>query len=464
MKWRLWSFAFILFVCIYRPSAQTELPQDELEKMVQGSEIIVEGKLEKVEADLYRVGVSEIFQGLQRLKSLDLVLPPEQARLYLFGVDKKYQGSLSKLSDELKQEFYKNGHSLDAGEIAMKTLKPDKEWGIVNKIKLQSKSDVEYLNKEYIVVSGNRSLDVYMPLNKDLGYILFLKRQGEKFALAPFPKSIVKSSIFVPGRVREAAIQWRSERSEAVVAATVCETKEEAEKDEIQVTARCKVLRSYKGTVPEEFEIRYRRIRQAFPPMVILFDNLSYVFFLKMPGDASYYQLINFYEGAYPEDRYLLKDLENQAKNRFDQAAGKEVGGLRNYARMQKAEIKKDEPAIAEVMLLNVSQEPIEIYHNQVAYFTLFHILDETGKALAARSPRVISVPPVHSRYFVKLDPGGYIVIPSFNLQDYCKLPAGNYSIYVEFHLPWEYAGKTIGKTAWSGKTMSNKLELTVTE
>ena len=196
---------------------------------------------------------------------------------------------------------------------------------------------------------------------------------------------------------------------------------------------------------------------------MVLFKNLNYIFFLVRHDKQNLYRLSDPYEGAYLERRSLLNELKlvTRVENRFDQMAGKVVDGVRIIARLSKDTIKKGEAAIANLIIQNVSGQEKEIYHNQVSYFILFHIIDEYGNIVPSKYPRKNSIPPLEKKYFLKLV---YFTTPPFDLQEYCRLTPGKYNIYVEFHLPPEYIGQNLGKKGWAGKVMSNKLELTVTE
>lgn len=298
-------------------------------------------------------------------------------------------------------------------------------------------------------------------------YLCFLKKEDPGWVQCSTfsPQSILKSDLFLLSRVKKEIMNWRVERAHFVTLALVKSTQEvKDEKGDFQGTAECETVKNFKGEIPKIFSIKYLRLAKSSPPMVYLFDNMTYFFFLTKEEKGSSYSLMNPYEGAYSQRLSFLKDLKlvTGEENRFDEIAGQSVQGIRLFARLEKESVEGEEKAPIHVLLQNEGEKEIEIYHNQFSYFLLLHVIDEDGKLVTTHYPKKNSVPTVHNRYFMKLAPKAYLLLPPLDIQQYCALKPGKYSIYVEYELPWEYAGKTIGKSAWSGKIMSNKIEITV--
>ncbi len=299
-------------------------------------------------------------------------------------------------------------------------------------------------------------------------YLCFLKQENdyERFSLFS-PRSVLKNDLFLAGRVRKEVMKWKVERSDYIASGIVNSIKQTlTDKGDFNVIAQCTLQKNFKGELPATFEIEYVHAPKAYPIPSYLFENIDYVFFLKkLPGQEAY-SMMNLYEGAYPQRLYFLKDIKlvTGVENRFDEVAGQTVKGIRVFARLQNETVKKDESIIINVLLQNDSDKEIEIYQNQASYFILFHIIDDDGKILATKYPKKNSVPALQANYFMKLASKQYFFLPSFNLQEYCLLKEGKYSIYVEYDLPWEYSGKTIGKSAWTGKALSNKIEINISE
>jgi hypothetical protein len=262
-------------------------------------------------------------------------------------------------------------------------------------------------------------------------------------------------------------MKWRVERCDHVVLAIVKELKETSvDNQKFLVTAQCETSHIFKGSVSQSFTVEYHRLPKAVPPTLFLFKDIAYIFFLKDDSKPKNYRLWDSYEGAFADRRPFLRELKlvTRVENSFDQMAGKEVNGLKVVARSTKDTIKKDEVAFIHVILQNVSTQELEIYHNNVPYFILFHVMDENGNTIATKYPKKNNIPPIDKSYFMKLESGDYFTTPPFELQEYCSLKTGKYTIYVEYHLPSEYSGQNLGKMGWSGKVMSNKIEITLTD
>jgi hypothetical protein len=250
------------------------------------------------------------------------------------------------------------------------------------------------------------------------------------------------------------------------VLASVKEIEEIKNNDQMDVQAQCEVLQNLKGKLETPIFIKYTRTPNLNPPNVLLFQNLMYVFFLKKIDDK-WFTLINNYEGAYIESRSFINELKIATKNenRFDPLSGQEKQGLQIFARVESETISQQNDVIIDIIIQNVGDNEIELYHNDhVGYFILFHLFDNQGNQISTQYPKKNSVPPIDKNYFVKLESGAYVTTPSFNLKEYCKLDMGQYTLYVEFHLPNEYSGQNLGKTGWANTIISNKITLNIVE
>ncbi len=306
-------------------------------------------------------------------------------------------------------------------------------------------------------------------LKVDSDYIFFLKKASSNYSFIETNKGIINSDLFLKVRIRKAIMQKRVESSQGVVLAEIKKVTEENIKDskDIQVIAECERVASYKGNIPEKFSLKYRRTQDTFPSPAIIFSDLSYFFFLKKSPDGDFYTLVDVYDGAFLDRYYLRKEIssvtQDSALGYFVEMAGNTVNGLRVVGQAVETTVVTNKPVKFHFLLQNVSEKDIEIYHNQVLYFTLFHVIDEENKIIPVKYPKKNTVPPLDKRHFLELSPGGYFVLPSIDLRNYCELPEkGKLNVYIEFHLPWEYSGKTIGKEAWSGKVVSNKIEIEI--
>jgi hypothetical protein len=381
----------LLLCCVFllwplaAQSKQWELTQDELSKMVQGCDTIIEGKLQNKEADnVYKFRVSEVLQGPQKTASVLLALSSEQA-------------------------------------------------GAVNAENV---------------------------------FILFLQKNNEKYQLFPSSQAIVKSDMFVSDRVRKEALKWRLERSAVVVLATVSEIKEEENSDKsLLVTVQCKTSQVCKGSLATNFIVRYQRVPKAVPPMAFLFQDLAYLFFLKAGQEKNYYELINPYEGAYPERRSFVEEIKLLTRVDFalDREAGQERKGSKLFAQMP-AQVSRKESAMVKILLQNLSGGELEVCQQQLSFFTTIHMFSIDGKPLARKQGTLQNEPVSEQSHFVKLAAEDYIVIQDMNLGDTYELVPGQYIVYVQVNLPEKYSGKEFNKNGWSGQVTSNKIELQITE
>lgn len=296
----------------------------------------------------------------------------------------------------------------------------------------------------------------------DSNYIFFLKRENIGFSVL----HSIKSDIFIMDRVRKEVIRNRIQSSNYVAIGIVLTLNEEQKDSKFEVSAECKLLEAYKGQLPEKFTITYTRIPNTQPPTLFLFENIAYVFFIKGNIAKGNLQLINSYDGALIHRTQIVKDLKATMvgpSNRLEDVAGKVVEGIQLIAQTEQT-VAWRQPIMVNVVLQNVSTTDIEIYHNpeQIPYFILFHVFDESGKPITIEYPRKNNVPDVDKNHFLKLATSDYCLFQAFDLQQYCKLPPGKYVMYVEYDLPWKYAGKGVGKSAWSGKVISNRAELNI--
>lgn len=302
-------------------------------------------------------------------------------------------------------------------------------------------------------------------LNNESMFLFFLNRSKDKYQLAA-PLAFLRGDLFLSDRVRKAALRWRIERCSAVVLATVSDIKEEEMADKsLQVTAQCKSMQTCKGIAPAAFIVRYQRIPKAVPPMVILFQDLTYLFFLNAGKEQGNYELINPYEGAYPERRSFVEEVKLLTRSDIplDQEAGKEQQGIKLFAQMPE-NLGANEPAAARLLLQNVSGGELELYQQQLAAFILVHVYKEDGKPLPCKKTDVPAIPALEVSHFVKLAAEEYVVLPDLDVRASYELSAGKYLIYVQVKLPEQYAGKQLGKNGWCGQVTSNKIELQVTE
>ncbi len=300
--------------------------------------------------------------------------------------------------------------------------------------------------------------------DSELSYICFLKRKETAF-IAFSEYSFIKNDIFLMTRVRKEATKMRISESHYVVVASVNSVKEISTEEKIEVAAECQVMENLKGKLPEKFLVNYIRIPNSQPPTIFLFENLSYIFFIKRFNDT--FQLLNSYDAAIGLRSQTLKEIKaiTSVGSRFDEVAGQAVNGIQLVIQTEE-KIALQKPVMLNIVLQNIIDKDIEIYHNseQVHYFLLFHIIDAQGNLIAIEYPRKNSVPDLDKAHFLKLPGNDYCLFPPLNLQQYCKLSLGKYRIYVEYDLPWKYSGSSIGKSAWYGKVVSNCIDLDVVE
>ncbi len=294
-------------------------------------------------------------------------------------------------------------------------------------------------------------------------YICFLRLENGRYI--PFVE-ILKSDIFLIRRIRNQIMAVRVDSSDYVVMAEVKSLKEFKADTVVQVNAECQMLEMFKGQLPATFSLEYQRIPKAQPPTVFLFENLTYIFFIKTEKDKLC--LINAYDGAFAVRQQLVKEIKTvtRLENRYDEVAGQVVDGIQLFAKLPEDKIGLNQPIVVYLLLQNVSPNDLEIYHNpeQIPYFLLVHVIGSDGNIIPTEYPRRHSIPDLDKTNFLKLVSGGYFTLPPLDIQQYCKLPIGKYIVYVEYDLPWKYAGKPLGKSAWSGKVMSSRLELEITE
>ena len=384
---RLLLSGICLAISCWPLSAQNkywELSDQDLAQMVQQAEVIVEGKLgNKTSETCYKIAVTEIFQGPQKIITLVCTIPDEQAKA----------------------------------------------------------------------------------IGTENAYLFFIKKEKETFQLLTNTNAVLKSDLFLSSRLRKQAIKARIDKSDVVVLATVQELQEELVDKSIAVKAQCKATQTYKGTVAESFALRYVRVAKAVPPMVLLFQDLNYLFFLKRGQEPQTYELVNPYEGAYPERRAFVDEIKlaTGGENPLDQKAGKDFLGLKAYSQVPTT-LVPNEAWLVKVLLHNVSGAELVIYQQQIDAFVTFQVFDEAGKPVTAKAlKREVPGKPEPDQ-FVKLGPEEYIVMPESDLQQYFTLAPGKYSLYVEFKLLDQYAGKEIGQNGWVGQIVSNKAEFQVLE
>lgn len=353
---------------------------------------------------------------------------------------------------------------LKQGELTVMTKKADiiaigkfteKNNGLL-KVKFSEILQGPQRIKKTISIKSNRAL------KENRNYIFFLKNQGKYYVPLPY-QSILKNDMFLISRVKNEVMKWRVERSDLIVTASVINVKEIKMRDESYfVKAYCKPEKTFKGEKKKNFFVTYKRFTKAGISTVFLFEDMTYIFFLRSGKKA--YELINPYEGAYPNRLYITKTLRlvTNIENKYDQAAGKTNNGARIIARLSASSFTKKDAPMIYLIIQNDSSNTMEMYHNNIPYFLLIHIFDEEGKIVPVKYPRKNSIPPIFKRYFMKLASKAYFMTSPINLHDYIRLGNGKYSIYIEYYLPNEYAGKTIGKKAWAGRVISNKIELEI--
>jgi hypothetical protein len=293
-------------------------------------------------------------------------------------------------------------------------------------------------------------------IKEDVSYIFFLEKKKDEYELLKNKKSILKSDIFLADRIEKEVMRWRIERADIVVLAKVTAKKKQEDGPNF---IECKAIELFKGNTNPTFTMTYGKDLKT--PII---RSISYIFLLKQQQGS--YSLINSHEGARlaSDYRYLEQiKIATKVENPLDKVAGKaEKSGLRASARVNRDIVQND--MRVSVVVQNTSRKDQEIYYNSTLmdYFTVFHIFDQSGKKISVKYPRKSSVPSINARHFTPLKSNGFVLLPPFSLSQYVQLSSGKYTLYVEFHLPWEYAGESLGKEGWTGKIISNKVEIQI--
>jgi len=296
------------------------------------------------------------------------------------------------------------------------------------------------------------SIPSHVKLEMDREYILFLKTEDYSNCTLVSPKSIMKSDFFLLPRVKKAVMQHRMARTDQVVLARVEQIQETQQEENIIVHATCQTIKIFQGNLPEKFTIQFTIKEKAKPSQLYLFQNLLYVFFLK---DTT---LINLYEGAYLERNDIVQTLQilTSVENQFIEQAGKTQQGVRLIARTQLETIPKGKPVLFHILLQKDSEQQIELYHNQPEQFITAHIINQDGELFSTK-PIQESTPEIG--HYIQLH--SYVFFP-FSLDKYYEFQIGKYVIYIEYNVPKSYTGKQFQKTAWTGKLLSPKIEITI--